>query len=471
MGCTCCTSCCNEYSFQNGDANTPFNNSLTNNNSNDHSIVPFGIGSSSSLSDNSRNRNRNNNNYDDDIFSFTPYVRVKKVRNGVIGCQITNLLQISSETRNCYNDWSKWQFEFSYKFIHQSENGDNIEQKDDEEIKWKSVMFKPDRITQNGMFYIKIKLYLNDYEVHCRIRSKHSSNNNNWFPYSKTLKVNILSSLLDSKFDLGEYINFLDENSMYTKEGFVDKILNEGYIQIKCKHNDGKIIKIHESRVYSAPIYLGFVIDLTDRIDVDKNLLLHCGQDDDDVVNIFRILSEIYTEYASYIDHDTNDDNNNNNEALRECDMISMGRFVSKNVIDFLFLPYYREPKIGCLVNESDGWISTKSYIHHCLNRHQLGIINNTSDVMSANLQELWSYCDICSIEVNRFDWVSSCNLLNVPNTHVICLNCVNNKIQQKEQLYYLLKELLNSYLYDDCIDQLVQFVVGRVVAHQPIDQ
>ena len=119
-------------------------------------------------------------------------------------------------------------------------------------------------------------------------------------------------------------------------------------------------------------------------------------------------------------------------------------------------------------MDESDGWISTQSYIHHCLNRHIQGIKYNTEDVMTANLQELWSYCDICSIEVSRFDWISSCNV-SVSNSHVICLNCVNNKIEQKEQLYQLLSKLLNNHLYDDCIQQLAEFVVGKVIAHQPI--
>ena len=129
-----------------------------------------------------------------------------------------------------YNDWNEWQFEFCYNY-----NGNE----------WKSIEFSPDRITTKGMFYIKIKLYLYDYEIQCRVRAKHNNFYNKYFPYSSLLKVNILSSLIESRFDIGEYINFLDENSMYTKEGFVENILEDSYIEIKCKHNDRKIIKIH----------------------------------------------------------------------------------------------------------------------------------------------------------------------------------------------------------------------------------
>lgn len=437
MGACCC--CCINNNNSNlaacNDVRIPFNN-IDSNNSN-------GIGS---LLDNPLR------NIDvDEEFIFIPMIRVKKTRNGVMGLNISNLIQITNQTNNFYNDWNRWKFEFCYKFIINK----------DDENEWKSIEFTPDTITQKGMFYIKMKLYIHDYKVYVKVRAKHSSHND-WFPYSKISEVNILSSLIESTFDEGEYINFLDNNSMYTKEGFVEKVLQDSFYQIKCKNNDRKLVKIHKSKVYKAPIYLGFVIDLTDRISVDKSLLLRNKTSDDNIIiNIYCTLNNIFKQYASYCIY-------NKDEHLRECDKEYMARFVSKNVLDFLFIPYYYEPRCKCLVDENDGFLSTKGYIEHCLNRHQLGILHNTCDVMTANLQELWSYCDICSIEVSRFDWIATCNA-SISDSHVICLNCVYNKLEQKAQLYQLLTILLNKYIYNDCIEQLVEYVVGSVIAYQPI--
>ena len=447
MGACCCCCNINNHNNNNSDVHTPFTH---NNNDGINRMGSFGI-SSESTSSLLEPPFINN----DEEFVFIPMIRVKKTRNGVIGIGISNLIQITNQTKNFYNDWNRWIFQVCYKFV--TNKGDEKE--------WRSIQFTPDTITQKGMFYIKIKLHLYDYKVFIKVRAKHSSHND-WFPYSKLLKVNILSSLIENTFDLGEYINFLDSNSMYTKEGFVDKILKDSFIQIKCKNNNRKLVKIHKSKVYAAPIYLGFVIDLTDRISVDKNILIRnkiSDSDNNQIIDIFCTLNDIFKQYAISIIN-----NNNNNDTLRDCDALFMGRFVSKNVLDFIFIPFYHEPRIGCLVDENDGFITTKNYIHHCLNRHQLGIKHKTCDVMTANLQELWSYCDICSIEVSRFDWIASCNI-SVSNSHVICLNCVNNKIQQKEQLYQLLNKLLIFTLNNDCISQLVEYVVGRVIAHEPI--
>eukprot|EP01084_Bolivina_argentea_P199848 341860_1 len=447
MGCVlCCTcsSCCAE-SYQTNDIHTPFTNRT-------HVSVPS---ESNKLSFNITNSSSSPHNETDNCFTFTPLVKLKKTRNGVVALQITNLLQIMNAS-NKYNDWNEWHFQFCYKFIHHNQ------QEETKTNEWKCITFTPDKVTQKGMFYIKIKLYLYDYQIHCKLRAKHTTFDY-YFPYSSVIKVNILSSLIESTFNVGEYINFLDENSMYTKEGFVEKILPENQMQIKCKNNDRKLITIHNNRVYAAPIYLGFVIDLTDGINVDKNMLLRNKiNDDNDIVSVFITMNDIYKEYALElcIEHQS--------EPLRECDAVFIGRFISKHVIDFLYKPYYKEPKIGCLVQDSDGWISIKPYVHHCLNRHRQGIENNTSDVMAANLQDLWSYCDICSIEISRYDWITSCNV-EIHNSHVMCLYCVNNKIEQTEQLFELLNQLLKQYMYNDCIQQLVEFVVGRVVAHEQI--
>eukprot|EP01083_Nonionella_stella_P007016 20308_1 len=453
MGCRiCCCSCCME-SFA-ADVQIPFNEHGTTATETDHRISRL-FNKKSPTTPHSSSTNITSI----PRFSFIPIMKIKQTRNGVVGLQITNYLQITNAP-SVYSNWNDWHFELCYRFVH-----DHTTTTDICNTQWNTVLFAPDSVTQKGMFYIKIKLYLYDYQLQCKVRAKHK-HATHYFAYSSLLTVNIVSSLIESTFDVGEYINFLDEKSMYTKEGFIDKLLPDSHIQIKCKHNDRQLVTVHNSRVYAAPIYLGFVIDLTDPMDVDKNMLLRHKMNDGEILCLYGALKDIYKEYALHMNVDSV--RPHSSEPLRDCDATFIGRFVAKHVMDFLYVPYFKEPKTGCLVREEDGWISMYSYIHHCLNRHQKGIANNTVDVKMANLQELWSYCDICSVEISRYDWITSCNV-EIYNSHVMCLFCVNNKIEQKEQLYHLLKQLLKHKLYDDCIEQLVEFVVGRVVAHQPI--
>eukprot|EP01084_Bolivina_argentea_P199849 341861_1 len=108
MGCVlCCTcsSCCAE-SYQTNDIHTPFTNRT-------HVSVPS---ESNKLSFNITNSSSSPHNETDNCFTFTPLVKLKKTRNGVVALQITNLLQIMNAS-NKYNDWNEWHFQFCYKFI------------------------------------------------------------------------------------------------------------------------------------------------------------------------------------------------------------------------------------------------------------------------------------------------------------------------------------------------------------------
>ena len=376
-------------------------------------------------------------------FSFTPNAAVKTARNGIIHLEIMNA-NIVNEAQSIYSDWSLYEFELRYRYKNVGKDNDI----------WETVVFSADSINQHAMFYIKTKLHLNDYQIDFKLRAKHQ-NIDTYFPYSSIVTVNIHSSLIDNTFDIGECVSFCEENAMYVEQGYVDEIFDDSYLQIKRKNNDGNIIKVHTDRVYAEPIYLGFIIDLTDPSNIDQNVLLRNGRNDNETLHLFQSLNESFKSYK----HDDVD--------ISEQSEYFMARFVSKNVMDFLFVPYYKEPMIGCLVKDADGWMRISPYIHHSLERHQRGIENESEDVMQCAVQELWSYCDICSVEINRYDWIATCCIHDMIDSHVVCLSCVNNKIEQSEQLKALLNQLLRQCLYDDCIETLVEFVVGKVVAFE----
>eukprot|EP01083_Nonionella_stella_P109506 319389_1 len=392
-------------------------------------------------------------------FSYVPSIALQNSRNGVVTLQITNLLKVSNGPKE-FNEWKHWNFEFCYKYIHNSLLDQSQETSANKQ--WKTATFTPYKVTSDGMFVIKNKLYLYDYQIHCKVRAIHQ-NCSTIFPYSSVSTIDILSSLIESTFHVDEYVNYVQENATYTKEGFIDEVLEDSFLSIRCIDDQSKKITIHSSRVYSAPIYLDTItIDLSNRIEVDQNLLILNHIDDRNTIAVFSVLNDIYAKYA--LDYHVSE-----YETVRECNAVYIGKVVAKNTIDFLFKPYYKVPKISCLVREPDGWIVIEPYTQHTLRRYIDSVKSGANDVNDVNLQDLYAYCDICSVEISRYDWAASCNIDVVHNDHIMCLTCVNNVLEQKEQLYQLLNELMNGYLYNDCIEQVVEFVVGRVVSHEPI--
>ena len=75
----------------------------------------------------------------------------------------------------------------------------------------------------------------------------------------------------------------------------------------------------------------------------------------------------------------------------------------------------------------------------------------------------------MCSVEISRYDWTASCDM-GLHDSHVICLTCVNTRINQKKEMPILLNDLLSQHLYPQLVDEIVDFVVGKVIVHEPID-
>jgi len=437
MGCTSCTCyCCPQISVEN-EIEVPFA-------FHSDTCPPIATAHSSGLDGKSSNA------------LFVPNVAIKKTANGIISFQITNVHEIV-DAPPPLNNWNLWHFQLR----HRSSSSPDGE--------WEYRLFSPDKVNQNGEFYIRNKVRLRDYQMYFQLRAKHA-HFDAYFPFSPPLTVTILSSLIDSEYAVGEEINFVLESSIYTKEGVIARKLDDSYYQIQSKHgvdtSDQKLVRVHSSRVYAAPIFLQFVLDFSDRLDADTNVLLRCRKEDKVAIETFRTLHRLYTECALESGSDCAEDTSL--ETLRESDAESLGRVVAKYVMEMLFAPHYKEPKVGCLVRGSDEWMQCRPYIEHCLERHHEGLADRSEDAMEANLQELWSYCDVCSVEISRYDWTASCDM-GLQDSHVVCLSCLNTRINQKSELPILLNDLLAQHLYPQLVEQIVEFVVGRVIVYEPL--
>ena len=332
--CNCCTCyCCPKVSSEN-EIHVPFAGESNT------GATPVGRVSSvtSSLSNNG---------------IFVPNLIIKKTANGVISLRIANIEDIINAP-SPFNNWSLWNFELAYKFNNDSSPSikpptntimttsnvttNNVNQ-------WHYKQFLPEKLNSNGEFFIRNKVHLHDYQMVLRLRAK-PAHFSEYYPFCPPITVTILSSLNDSEYAIGEYINFVLKSSMYTKEGIIVRKLDESHYQIQNKQN-GQLLRVHSSRVYAAPIFLQFVIDFSDRLDVDSNLLLRNHVDNKQAVDTFNSLQRLYKGYALEYCSDCNF--NASSDKLREADAECMGRVVAKYVTDFLFVPYYKEPKIGCL--------------------------------------------------------------------------------------------------------------------------
>eukprot|EP01084_Bolivina_argentea_P279657 478114_1 len=135
--------------------------------------------------------------------------------------------------------------------------------------------------------------------------------------------------------------------------------------------------------------------------------------------------------------------------------METLSNFLVKNICDFMFEIEY-EYNIDCMMGKSHGKLKYEN-----VQKYYLG----QNEWINAN-------CDCCGYSLNEWNYAYFCNGINeICIRHQICIDCISTVIDIWENLEPLLFELLKNQLNNDCIEAIVDYVVGRVNYVEYVDE
>ena len=388
-----------------------------------------------------------------------PRFTVYKVTNGVA------TIKMLSKTLSEYYDKMEYKIEYNPNhLIKQLNNNNNNNQNDTQYIKGKlnsQTVYVP-FIHFNIRFpiyvyryIIKIKIYIKFIDIETKKLKR--------YPYNKYLKprevtIKLRSSLVTPKFKVDDIVYFKYENNSGKKIkriGTVHKILeNNMYRVIYSRQNHKK--NIHRDNMGFGTLELN--VSINDYNSVFNNILFqnYALQKNKEVSAIFNALIDTY--YDDYII---------NNESIDVIDKKLVSYFISINVLNYLYDDTVinmnkNNYKILCLMDNKHKPIKLDNGIRNywynsCIKKARRSL--DKDDIIHP--QYGYYLCDMCSLRQSHFSRMFHCNHNEM--NHDFCLECINNIINQYNQLKSLLTQFLN-HLNNDCIHVLVSFVVGNIV-------
>jgi len=377
------------------------------------------------------------------------------VSNGIFGLKIENVHSLFP-TKAHPTD--------SFEFYHRSSNLNGNE--------WSVHSIELLQLLQ-PVLYIRVPVLLNEYTFEFYFKVTHGESHQIF--KSNTTQIQVPSFLLYSNFQRGETVLFKPDDGWFTYNAVISDILEDDHYEIQYyKYDPSKGARsdrnawtqikqsIHFSRVFSDRKRLDSVIDLTDYKQIYHNTLIK--RNDTQSMQTFFAIHEALK-----------------NLMNAECKGMygglewlshrkAMNEFMAKNIFDMLYLPQF-EYHLTCFVDGEDGWLTFEN-LRQCDSRltYQMiagGEMTNHNVVDFVSRGHVVYSCDWCSIEIKDWDFVSPCKA-QLADQHYFCINCINTVICLNEELKQLLTEiLLDETFVSDCIQAIVDFVVGKVVKRQ----
>eukprot|EP01083_Nonionella_stella_P012704 35939_1 len=310
--------------------------------------------------------------------------------------------------------------------------------------------------------FIRFPLHLTDYSLTFKVRYK-LHDTRKWSKYSTAYMVTV-PSLITSSFFVNDVVNYRQQNDFYLKQGLIVKSFDNHHFGIvenrvlrqmdEGQNVDDVLIVIHESRILGNKIHLHSIIDTDHYIENTWSNFLLLRSSDRIVNDIFVVLRRIYMAYAMEYVKDT--------EATHE--MYYIGRYVAKNIMDYVYCDTMNRFMLNCLVDSKDGGMSMYETRRYIINSRMESLQNGVIDTDDlSHIDNLCERCDVCNVGISAFDWILKCPQ-SVCDYHIICSKCGNNVVVQYMQLMALLKNELRYYLNDDCIHEVVSFTVAPMV-------
>eukprot|EP01084_Bolivina_argentea_P306341 529362_1 len=405
----------------------------------------------------------------DALYDFMPEITIEPVTTGVIYLQITN----------CESMWEKNRYssmhDVCFQFVYRKIKTNIYDTNNDIDELWKRRSILVGNTAYDGKLYIKVPIYLINYNIEFFIHCRNNKTNKFMTPSTKQT-VNIPSFLVNNNYKLNDIIHFRDEQTFYTSQGKIVDILDDNKFKIfYYKYNeinsddDTQAIEptkeswipmhevIHSSRIYHKGTDLQYEIDLIDSDKMETNLLIK--RNDIESKNIFNVLINIYDEYSfNWCIEQYGDEN-----GLCHWEAVSL--FITKNIFDFLFAADFNY-KINCLLDGDSHSVLRLNNLRQSDIRTKLELQKNKSGNVEVDMDEFdeLSYrCDCCRTGLRDWHFVYQCSTKPL-DRHDFCLDCVNTVVSLNHELKSYLDEILDENVNNDCIQVIVSYVIGKVV-------
>ena len=212
---------------------------------------------------------------------------------------------------------------------------------------------------------------------------------------------------------------------------------------------------VHRSRLYKEGFPLQYQSDIIDTSQMEQLLLLK--RNDIHSIECFEAIFDGFIKYAS-------------NFSILIYGVVEatiyyyqINLFISKNIFKFLYEPQF-DYYINCLLEpHNDGKLILKNLRQTDI-RTSYKALCDGSMTKGFSLYEHTLYtCDWCRCGLRGFNYIYQCSVKHT-DRHDICINCVYTVIRLSTELQMYLAALLKDILIDNCIEVIVDFVIGKVV-------
>eukprot|EP01084_Bolivina_argentea_P105827 189519_1 len=141
-----------------------------------------------------------------------------------------------------------------------------------------------------------------------------------------------------------------------------------------------------------------------------------------------------------------------------------MGIFVAKNIFDFLYAKQFHY-KVNCLMNpHNDGRLCMVNLRQSDIRTYYKGVIDGADMGIAVFDEDSIDYsCDWCRSGLRGWHFVYQCSVTYC-DRHDFCLNCVYTVIKLGTELQEWLQTILDNELNIDCVNLIVDYVIGRVI-------
>eukprot|EP01083_Nonionella_stella_P137543 418487_1 len=346
--------------------------------------------------------------------------------NGMMKLEIINLDDILTDE----NMWSSFKAPIAFDFIltihyrfqfktHQEQTTATLYPHNT----WQSRQFELNNMDEHNCVWLKVPLFLFSYQIEFNLNIKlmDCATLKSADDTSVTLIEHVPSMLIQSKHSVGDRVQYCVPNAGFVRSGVIlelldDRIKIETVPHYESLNRQALVVVIDEDKVYRDLIHSFCVVDLTDRQGAEIDLILATNASNK---------ADIY-------------------KAVRE---------------GILHLAQYQY-RVDCLFDGTSLFYEEQWKYDVALTYCQLRKGVEMNDLQDA--RDGYGYtCDICRMEIGWYQYMYHCQN---EHQHDFCVSCIHGVIQQRNDIEKYMMELLHGQLDNDCIEQIVEFCVGRVL-------
>ena len=379
------------------------------------------------------------------IVSFIPEVTVSLSRGGLVQITVTNIRKYWE------NNPPKCDFEHRLAVLFGVNFADSEHFTNIREIEIESGRIPP---VNDYAMHLQAPRFLRPYRLGLSF-SAFNTQTEQCMERGETHVVDVPSiwTLNDNQLQIGAEIEFKTESESTTESARIMEVLPDN--KYKLLHNDKEII-CDASRMYEIlPGKRSTVNLIGDKEDIIKTLLIR------------RFDELCISAYNQIID------GLQCNRDLMTKSFIFMCRFdrhplvsfwpichlMAYNIIGYLFEPQFNH-SVHCLmdINHPKPLKLVNEWHYH----HELQIELQSKGFLFE--PDLPMSCDSCTLPFSQWDFFFVDQDTNIEEAHQYCCHCILNVIKLNRIVKNTLCDVLSEQLNADCIDEIVQCLIGKVI-------